>query len=215
MAPSPCRMSCRKNSPVTRLPMKRPCWSGKTMRTVSIEPSVICLSIPSASSRPLSMVAPSADASGATDLPRPPRPNLGAGSLLDALQVPLDRRELFGRALDFWPLEPLPRRDRVPPAGADQDNSHRDRRVVEVRPLVHRGELGEHEEDGDEPDPNHRDPPDHVAPSPEMPGSPLEAFPGSQSEEHGNRVCDVETDDRDRRHCVIGDGAPQVGHPQK
>src|SRR2546430_2471679 len=55
MAPSPSRTSFRKKSPVTRFPMNRPCWSGKTMRIVSMSPALMRPSISFGSSLPFCM----------------------------------------------------------------------------------------------------------------------------------------------------------------
>src|SRR5436189_3957583 len=109
MAPSPSRTASRKKSPVTRLPINRPCWSGNTMSTVSMSPALIRPWMVSVSSLPRSIG---------------PLPS-------DRLQVALDGRHLFGGPLDLRSLEPLAGGEQIPAPGQDDDRAHRDRRVVQ------------------------------------------------------------------------------------
>src|SRR5439155_20203207 len=131
MAPSPSRMSCMKKSPVTLLPMKRPCWSGNTMRTVSTSSAWISPSMSLTEILPLSM-----------------------RSLSDRFQVPLDGGKLLRRALDLRPLEPLAGRDQPVDTGIADDRSHGDGCVVQGADLLQaepaRAQPGNHQDDADE-----------------------------------------------------------------
>src|SRR6266581_6994432 len=94
-----------------------------------------------------------------------------------------DLGKLFRRPLDLGSLEPVLGREEPVAPGVDQDYGDRDYRVVERCQGVSGGGLREHEEDGDEGDPDHCCPADQVAPSAEVPRAALEPLAGEKPEQ--------------------------------
>ena len=78
---------------------------------------------------------------------------------------------------DFGPLNHLRALMQPVAAGEEQDDADRDRGVVEVVPVDRaEGDLGQHEEDGDEGHPDDADPSDERAPLAERPAAALPAL---------------------------------------
>src|SRR5450759_5117826 len=122
-------------------------------------------------------------------------------------QIALDLGELFRRTLDLWTLEPLAGRECPPDAGEADHDEHRYRRVVEGRDSVARSCLRQHQHDDNEDDPDDREPADQRAELAQHPGTGFEGTRVDAAQEYGRQVGDIEADDRDRGHGVVGDGA--------
>src|SRR5450759_5117825 len=125
-------------------------------------------------------------------------------------QIALDLGELFRRTLDLWTLEPLAGRECPPDAGEADHDEHRYRRVVEGRDSVARSCLRQHQHDDNEDDPDDREPADQRAELAQHPGTGFEGTRVDAAQEYGRQVGDIEADDRDGGHGVVGDGVVHV-----
>src|SRR5829696_6087791 len=183
--PSSPRISSRKKSGSTRLPMNRPCRSVNMQSTVSTSPASARASSCFASSMPWTSMQSSscvgvtaADASGAGGV-RPPAPDRAETRRrsTDRFQLPFDSGQLLWCALHLGSGEPPPRREGVPEPHDKDHRAHHDRRVVEdvdeldaVAPV----ELRQAEDHAEERDPDHGDPADDLALRAERPRPRLE-----------------------------------------
>src|SRR5438046_7017239 len=115
-------------------------------------------------------------------------PSSGAA---DRLELGFDLGKLFRRPLNLGPLEPVFRREEPVASRVEQNYADRDWGVVERGRGVARRHLRKHEEDGDEGDPDHGDPADHIAPPPEVPRAALKLLAREQAQEDRKAIRDV------------------------
>src|SRR2546428_3619647 len=115
----------------------------------------------------------------------------------DGFELGFNRRKLFRGSLNLRALEPVLGREEPIASRIEQNHGHSHDRVVEGGQGSAGRSLRQDEENRYEPDPDHGDPADQVAPSSQMPGPALELLAGKQPEKNGDSIGDVEPDHRD------------------